>query len=74
MIARSVVFSLLSRIESGQLTVVEGGERHVFGAGTPQATVVVRSPARVAAALCAAGAGWPTPTSTACGTRRTSPR
>jgi cyclopropane-fatty-acyl-phospholipid synthase len=44
MIARSIVFALLRRIESGQLTVVDEGRRHVFGRGCPQATVVVRSP------------------------------
>ncbi len=45
MIARRIVFSLLRRIDSGRLTVVEDGRRHVFGHGSPQATVVVRSPA-----------------------------
>jgi cyclopropane-fatty-acyl-phospholipid synthase len=44
MIARSVVLALLSRIDSGRLTVVEGERRHVFGSGSPQATVIVRSP------------------------------
>jgi cyclopropane-fatty-acyl-phospholipid synthase len=43
-IARSIVFALLRRIESGQLTVVEDGRRTVFGGGSPQATVIVRSP------------------------------
>jgi cyclopropane-fatty-acyl-phospholipid synthase len=45
-IARSAVFALLSRIESGRLVVVEDGRRQSFGpGGPPQATVVVRSPA-----------------------------
>jgi cyclopropane-fatty-acyl-phospholipid synthase len=43
-VARRVVRALLARITSGQLTVVEGSRRAVFGAGSPQATVVVRSP------------------------------
>ena len=42
--------ALLERIESGQLTLVEGGARRVFGSGSPQATVVVRDPRRVAGA------------------------
>src|SRR5258705_7264145 len=44
LIARRIVFSLLRRIDSGQLTVVEDGQRFVFGSGCPQASVVVRSP------------------------------
>src|SRR4051794_20425759 len=44
-VARRLVHSLLERIESGRLTLVEGGARRVFGAGSPQATVVVRDPA-----------------------------
>ncbi len=52
MIARSVLFSLLQRIESGRLVVVEAGRRHEFGpGGSPQATVVVRSPEVWRAAL-----------------------
>jgi len=43
--ARAIVIGLLERIESGQLTLVEGAGRRVFGSGSPQATVVVRSPA-----------------------------
>jgi cyclopropane-fatty-acyl-phospholipid synthase len=42
---RRVVLALLARIESGQLTVIEGERRLVFGSGTPQATVVVRDAA-----------------------------
>jgi cyclopropane-fatty-acyl-phospholipid synthase len=42
-VARRIVLALLERIENGRLTVVEGGRRHVFGHGSPQATVVVRS-------------------------------
>jgi cyclopropane-fatty-acyl-phospholipid synthase len=45
MIARRVVHALLEQIESGELTVVEGGRRRAFGAGPPQATVVVHDPA-----------------------------
>jgi cyclopropane-fatty-acyl-phospholipid synthase len=44
-VARSLVVALLERIESGQLTLVEGASRRVFGSGSPQATVVVRDPA-----------------------------
>jgi cyclopropane-fatty-acyl-phospholipid synthase len=47
-VARGLVVALLERIESGQLTLVEGGARRVFGSGSPQATVVVRD-----------GALWP---------------
>ena len=43
-VARGLVCALLERIESGQLTLVEDGERRVFGSGSPQATVVVRDP------------------------------
>jgi cyclopropane-fatty-acyl-phospholipid synthase len=50
-IARRAVLALLARIRSGRLTVCEGGRRHVFGSGTPQATVVVRSPGAWTAAL-----------------------
>jgi cyclopropane-fatty-acyl-phospholipid synthase len=49
--ARRPVLALLARIHSGRLTVCEGGRRHVFGSGTPQATVVVRSPRAWTAAL-----------------------
>ncbi len=51
MSARRAVLALLARIHSGRLTVCEGGRRHVFGSGTPQATVVVRSPRAWTAAL-----------------------
>jgi cyclopropane-fatty-acyl-phospholipid synthase len=34
---------LLRRIRIGSLTIVEGGERHVYGSGTPVATVRLRS-------------------------------
>ena len=44
-VARRLVVALLERIESGQLTLVEGGSRRVFGSGSPQATVVIRDPA-----------------------------
>jgi cyclopropane-fatty-acyl-phospholipid synthase len=50
-IARRAVLALCARIHSGRLTVCEAGNRHVFGSGTPQATVVVRSPRAWAAAL-----------------------
>ncbi len=55
-VARRIVCALLARIESGQLTVVEGPRRRVFGAGSPQATIVVRSP-RVWPALVRGGKG-----------------
>ena len=43
-VARGLACALLERIESGQLTLVENGNRRVFGSGSPQATVVVRDP------------------------------
>jgi cyclopropane-fatty-acyl-phospholipid synthase len=43
-LARRVVLELLAHLNSGQLTIVEGRERLVFGHGSPQATVEVRSP------------------------------
>jgi cyclopropane-fatty-acyl-phospholipid synthase len=42
--ARSLASALLDRIQVGSLTVVEGGQRRVFGAGAPTATVHVHSP------------------------------
>jgi cyclopropane-fatty-acyl-phospholipid synthase len=42
--ARRAVLALFERIGSGQLTVLESGGRRVFGAGSPAAIVVVRSP------------------------------
>lgn len=71
--ARSLALALLRRIQDGRLTVVEDGRRSVFGAGAPQATVVVRSP-RVWPALLRGGTGlaesyvdglWDTPDLTA---------
>ena len=44
MIARRIVFRLLSEIRDGQLTVVEGGRRFVFGRGAPSGIVHVQSP------------------------------
>ncbi len=41
--SRTIVFWLLSRIRVGSLTVVENGERHVFGSGSPTATVEVHA-------------------------------
>ena len=38
-----MVSILLRRIRIGSLVVVEGGKRHVYGSGTPVATVYVRS-------------------------------
>ena len=55
-VARRLVVALLERIESGQLTLVEGRSRRVFGSGSPQATVVVHDPA-VFAALARGGKG-----------------
>ena len=54
--ARRAAFALFARLRTGQLTVVEDGHAHVFGAGAPQATVVVRSP-RVWPALARGGRG-----------------
>ncbi len=42
--ARAIGLGLLARMSTGQLTVVEGGRRLVFGSGCPQATVCIRSP------------------------------
>jgi cyclopropane-fatty-acyl-phospholipid synthase len=50
-VTRRAVLALLARIRSGQVTVCEGSRRHVFGSGSPQATVIVRSPRAWAAAL-----------------------
>ncbi|MGI8622613.1 MAG: class I SAM-dependent methyltransferase [Solirubrobacteraceae bacterium] len=46
-IARRVVYGLLGRILVGELTVIEGGRRRVFGRGAegPRATVEVHDPA-----------------------------
>ena len=63
--------ALLQRIESGQLTLVEDGARHVFGSGSPQAHRRRARPAPCDARCCAAARAWPRPTSTACGTRPT---
>jgi cyclopropane-fatty-acyl-phospholipid synthase len=43
-VARSTVVAVLERLRHGELTIVEDGERRVFGAGVPRATVSVRSP------------------------------
>lgn len=43
-LARRIALGLLARLRSGRLTIVEDGERLVFGHGSPQATVEVRSP------------------------------
>jgi cyclopropane-fatty-acyl-phospholipid synthase len=42
--SRRVLLELLGRIRVGSLTVVECGQRYVFGSGAPTATVVVHSP------------------------------
>jgi cyclopropane-fatty-acyl-phospholipid synthase len=42
--ARSAVLALLGRLRAGRLTVVEDGVARRFGAGPPEATIVVRSP------------------------------
>ena len=55
-VARGLVCALLERIESGQLTLVENGQRRIFGAGSPQATVVIRDP-RVWPAMIRGGKG-----------------
>ena len=43
-VARRIVFGLLRRLRTGQLTVVEHGSREVFGSGTPAAIVYVNTP------------------------------
>ena len=43
-VARRIVLSLLRRLSSGQLTVLEGERRLVLGHGSPRATVQVNSP------------------------------
>jgi cyclopropane-fatty-acyl-phospholipid synthase len=43
MTARAFALAVLARMPSGRLTVVEGGARHELGAGSPHATVIVRS-------------------------------
>ena len=42
-VARWILSRLLRRIGTGTLTVVEDGERRVFGSGPPTATIIVRS-------------------------------
>jgi cyclopropane-fatty-acyl-phospholipid synthase len=42
-LSRRIVSVLLRRLRVGSLTIVEGGERHVYGSGAPIATVHVRS-------------------------------
>jgi cyclopropane-fatty-acyl-phospholipid synthase len=44
MIARRLMLDLLGQIRFGQLSVVEGRRRLVFGSGAPQATIEIRSP------------------------------
>jgi cyclopropane-fatty-acyl-phospholipid synthase len=56
MTRRKVIRALLSRIETGRLTLVEDGRRTVYGRGCPQATVVIRDP-RVWPALLRGGRG-----------------
>ena len=41
--ARRIVLALLGRLHAGELTIVESGRRHVFGASVPRATVEVHS-------------------------------
>ena len=43
MTARAFALTVLARMPSGRLTIVEGAARHELGAGTPHATVIVRS-------------------------------
>ncbi len=43
-IARRIVLALLGRIHTGQLVVLDGDERHVFGRGSPCATVEILDP------------------------------
>lgn len=42
-LSRRMVSVVLRRLRVGSLTIVEGGERRVYGSGTPSATVHVRS-------------------------------
>jgi cyclopropane-fatty-acyl-phospholipid synthase len=42
-LSRRIVSVLLRRLRVGSLTIVEGGERHVYGSGAPSATVQVRA-------------------------------
>ncbi|MGI8595489.1 MAG: class I SAM-dependent methyltransferase [Solirubrobacteraceae bacterium] len=72
-VAREISCRLLSRIGTGELVVVEDGERRVFGDGVPTATVHVNSP-RVWPMLAGGGRGmaasymaglWDTPDLTA---------
>ena len=44
-LARKLATSTLSRIHTGQLTIVEGARTTVFGSGAPQATVQIHHPA-----------------------------
>jgi cyclopropane-fatty-acyl-phospholipid synthase len=50
-LARSLATAVLERLHVGQVTIVEGGRRRVFGSGAPAATVLVRDPAAWTALL-----------------------
>jgi len=43
-IARRIVLTMLERIHTGRLTVVEGTTTHEFGSGAPQATLYIHTP------------------------------
>ena len=61
------------RLHTGELTIVEGGERHVFGAAAFRAATVEVHASASGPRCCTAAAAWPSRTPRACGTRPTSP-
>jgi cyclopropane-fatty-acyl-phospholipid synthase len=42
-IARLIVLSVLRRLKTGELTLIDGDERLIFGSGAPRATVEIKS-------------------------------
>jgi cyclopropane-fatty-acyl-phospholipid synthase len=56
-IARRIGLKLLTRISGGQLTVLEGEKRFVFGSGAPQATVHINDRAVWTAMITKGGRG-----------------
>jgi cyclopropane-fatty-acyl-phospholipid synthase len=42
-VARRIVLFVLRRMKTGELTLIDGGQRLVFGSGSPKATVEIRS-------------------------------
>ena len=67
---RAIVETLLQRIHTGTLVVLQDGERRTYGRGEPVALVEVASE-RVGRRYCGEAGDWPSPTPRGCGTPRT---